>query len=78
MDYDNIVYIDDKGKLVTIGYKPGFAKSVGYADGGWIDTGRAIPHSWKVVYTKDLEQGVAVPGEHQPHLGDLLRAKLSG
>ena len=52
-------YIDDEGKLVTIGHKPGFAKSVGHANGGWIDTGRAIPDSWKAVYTKNLEQGVA-------------------
>jgi hypothetical protein len=52
----HVGYIDDKGKLVTIGHKPGFAKSVGHADGGWIGTGRAIPDSWKAVYAKMREE----------------------
>ena len=48
-----IGYTDDKGRLVTIGYRPGFAKRVGYSDGGFIDdSNRAIPNSWKPVYAK--------------------------
>ena len=60
---DLIGYIDDEGRLVTVGYRPGFAKSIGHSDGGWIEgTDRAIPDSWKPVYfdkqdvTQDLEE----------------------